>query len=67
MEGLKNHENERKDARSELSRYLYYFERFNNHEKSEKLARNLKTVIQQKIELLHQKKHYPIQELEFLN
>ncbi len=45
---------------------MFYFERFNNHDKAEKHARTLKPVIKSKIELLQQVKHYPIKELEFL-
>jgi len=48
-----NEEKKRNDAKHELEKYMFYFERFNNHEKSEKHARNLKPVIKSKIELLH--------------
>lgn len=45
---------------------MFYFERYNNHDKSEKHARTLKPVIKTKIELLHSLKKYPLAELEFL-
>ena len=45
---------------------MFYFERFNNHDKAEKHARNLKPVIKAKIQLLHEIKRYPPSELEFL-
>jgi hypothetical protein len=45
---------------------MFYFERFNNHDKSEKHARNLRPVIKAKIDLLHDIKKYPLKELEFL-
>lgn len=56
----------RQEAQNELSRYMFYFERFINHEKAQKHAKTLKPVIQQKIQLLNQIKKYPVQELEFL-
>ena len=33
---LSNEEKKRADAKSELDKYIFYFERFNNHEKAEK-------------------------------
>jgi ariadne-1 len=55
-----------KDAKSELDKYMFYFERFNNHNKAEKHARTLRPVIKAKISCLHELKNYPMQELEFL-
>lgn len=55
------------DAKSELDKYMFYFERYNNHDKAEKHARTLKPVIKAKINLLHDVKKYPMQELEFLD
>jgi ariadne-1 len=55
-----------KEAKSELDKYMFYFERFNNHDKAEKHARTLRPVIRAKISLLHDIKKYPLQELEFL-
>ena len=60
-------ENKRAQAKNELDRYMFYFERFNNHDKAEKHARNLKPVIKVKIDLLQQIKKYPLAELEFLD
>jgi hypothetical protein len=45
---------------------MFYFERFNNHDKAEKHGRNLRPVIKAKINLLHDIKKYPLKELEFL-
>lgn len=42
----------RETAQNELSRYMFYFERYINHEKAQKQAKALKPVIQQKIALL---------------
>ena len=64
---LSNEEKKRADAKSELDKYIFYFERFNNHEKAEKHARQLKPVIKTKIELLHDIKKYPMNEIEFLD
>jgi ariadne-1 len=55
-----------KEAKSELDKYMFYFERFNNHDKAEKHARTLRPVIKAKIMMLHDVKKYPMNELEFL-
>lgn len=54
------------NAKFELNRYIFYFERYNNHFQSEKLARDLRPVMTLKIKQLHELKHYPQIELEFL-
>jgi hypothetical protein len=36
-------------AKFELNRYMFFFERYNNHSKAEKLARDLKPVIRLKM------------------
>ena len=59
-------EKKRTDAKHELDKYMFYFERYNNHDKSEKHARTLRPIIRTKIELLHSVKKYPMNELEFL-
>lgn len=55
------------EAKHELQRYMFYFERYDNHSKAEKHARNLLPMIESKMELLHQHKNYPVQELQFLH
>ncbi len=45
---------------------MFYFERYNNHDKAEKHARTLRPVIKAKIVALHDIKKYPLMELEFL-
>jgi ariadne-1 len=47
------------NAKYELQRYMFYFERYNNHQKSERLIRELRPVVQQKINQLHELKNYP--------
>jgi ariadne-1 len=54
-------------AKQELNRYIFHFERFNNHHKSEKMAREMRPVIHEKISQLNKTKNYPIIELEFLS
>jgi len=44
---------EREAAKVELTKYIFYFERYDNHNKSEKLARELRPVIDNKIGMLH--------------
>ena len=57
---------ERENAKIELQKYIFYFERYDNHNKAEKLARELRPVINSKIKMLHDLKQYPVNELEFL-
>jgi hypothetical protein len=42
---------------------MFYFERYDNHRKGEKHARNLMPNIENKIVQLHNLKSYPAQEL----
>jgi ariadne-1 len=57
---FKDEEKKRNEAKNELDKYMFYFERYNNHDKSEKHARSLKQVIKQKIHMLHTIKKYPV-------
>lgn len=43
------------DAKTELDKYLFYFERFNNHAKAEKLGRDLLPAMRVKMQELHDK------------
>jgi len=43
---FKKEESSREEAKHELERYMFYYERFMNHEKSQKLANDLKPVIE---------------------
>ena len=54
------------DAKNELKKYMFYFERYNNHNKAESHAKSLKNVIEEKIKYLHAVKSYPFSELIFL-
>jgi ariadne-1 len=46
-------ENLRQNHQNQLRKYMFYFERFNNHERSEKHAKEILPAIRSKIELLH--------------
>ena len=46
---ITNEEQKRNQAKSELDKYMFYFERYNNHDKAEKHARTLRPVIKTKI------------------
>jgi len=59
-------EKKREDAANELQRYMWYYERYANHEKSCKLAIKLKPIIKEKMKMLNEIKNYPPKELEFL-
>ena len=59
-------ESKREKAKNELQRYMWYMERFANHQKSSQLAIKLQPVIKTKIQMLHDIKNYPPQELDFL-
>eukprot|EP00357_Protocruzia_adherens_P007125 CAMPEP_0114976138 /NCGR_PEP_ID=MMETSP0216-20121206/2500_1 /TAXON_ID=223996 /ORGANISM="Protocruzia adherens, Strain Boccale" /LENGTH=503 /DNA_ID=CAMNT_0002337021 /DNA_START=56 /DNA_END=1567 /DNA_ORIENTATION=- len=63
---LKQEEKTREEAKNELQKYTFYFERYNNHEKSKKIAQQQAPKIEEKIQSLHQIKKYPVGELEFL-
>ena len=59
-------ESKREEAKNELDKYMFYFERFQNHEKSERQAREMKPKLSKMIDRLHDIKQYPLQELEFI-
>ena len=45
---------------------MFYYERYANHDKSAKLGKELRPVIDKKISMLHELKSYPVNELKFL-
>lgn len=49
----------RETAKNELNKYLFYFDRYNNHQKSEKHALELIPVMKLKMKQLHDHKKYP--------
>ena len=58
---------EKDRAKHELQRYMFYYERYANHDKSARLGKELRPVIQRKIDMLHEIKSYPVSELKFLS
>lgn len=63
---LQKAERTREEAKNELAKYMFYYERYANHDKAAKHARTLLPIIKSKIELLNSLKSYPHSELEFL-
>jgi len=56
----------REKAKTNLAKYTFYFQRYDNHEKAEKLAIKQATSTDEYIKKLNQRCSYPISELEFL-
>jgi hypothetical protein len=48
----------KRDRNNDLSKYMFYFERFNNHDKAEKHANKLVEELRKKVNLLKSIKHY---------
>jgi len=59
-------ENKRQKAQSELTRYMWYYERYANHDNARKIAIKQVPVVQGKMQMLHEVKSYPPVELEFI-
>lgn len=58
-------EQSQQDAKNELQRYMFHFERYNNHGKSMKTCIKHMDKIKDTMKLLHELKNYPNSELEF--
>jgi len=65
-DAFQKEERSRENAKHEQVRYEFYYERYLNHDKSEKSCRKFEKVLESKIELLHSVKSYPDSELRFL-
>ena len=65
-QSLKEGEAKREKAKSELAKYSFYFERYNNHDKAMKIAMKEYDQTDPKILELHTKKKFPFSELQFL-
>ena len=63
---LKTEESKRALAKTELEKYMFYFERYNNHHKAQILANKQLPDVEVKMQRLHDIKQYPIGEVEFL-
>ena len=60
-------EEKREKAKHELKKYMFFFERYNNHHKAGDHAKEMEPKIKLVLEKLNSEKDYPIAELEFLN
>ena len=60
-------EKKREDARHELERYTFYFQRYDGHDKAGVYAQKLKPSLDHKIEMLVEIKNYSPAELKFLS
>jgi len=58
-------ENDAAQARSEMQRYIFHYERYNNHGKSAKLCSKQIEKIRDQMQQLHEIKQYPQDELKF--
>ena len=59
-------EEKREKAQNELKKYMFFYERFNNHLKAEKHAKEMEPKINILVGKLNVEKLYPISELDFL-
>ena len=63
---LKDMEEKQRNAKTELAKYTFYYERYNNHDKAMKIAVKELGEVDSKILLLNKTKSYPLIELQFL-
>ena len=56
---------EQENAKSELARYMYNYERWQNHSKSRDICIQQRKGIEEKVRALHEIKQYPMSELQF--
>lgn len=59
-------ERSRQKAKHALDKYMFYFERFMNHDKAMKFAVKERRGVDQKVQTLHDKHGFEIMELQFL-
>ena len=63
---LTKQEEKREKAKHELKKYMFFYERYNNHMKAGEHAKEMAPKILILINKLNEEKHYPIAELDFL-
>jgi ariadne-1 len=63
---LSAQEDKREQAKHELKKYMFFYERYNNHQKAGEHAKEMEYKINLLVEKLNQEKYYPIAELDFL-
>lgn len=59
-------EEKREKAQHELKKYMFFYERYNNHLKAGEHAKEMAPKVQLLIDKLNSEKSYPIAELTFL-
>ncbi len=59
-------EKKMKKAKFDLDKYVFYFNRYMNHQKSLKYAINMRTTMQTTIKQFNETKHIPFEELRYL-
>lgn len=59
-------EEKREKAKHELKKYMFFYERYNNHLRAAEHAREMEPKIKLTVQKLNSEKHYPIAELDFL-
>eukprot|EP00826_Nyctotherus_ovalis_P024576 TRINITY_DN1898_c0_g3_i1.p2 TRINITY_DN1898_c0_g3~~TRINITY_DN1898_c0_g3_i1.p2 ORF type:complete len:490 (-),score=172.28 TRINITY_DN1898_c0_g3_i1:96-1565(-) len=64
--GLKDMETKQKEAKTELARYTFYYERYNNHDKAMAIAIKQLGEVDDKIMGLNKARNFPLMELQFL-
>jgi ariadne-1 len=65
-EDVKKKESEAKQAKSDLERYIWHFDRYVNHDKAMTLCKKLKVVISNEIQSFISLKNLPYDEVRFL-
>lgn len=65
-QGLKEMEKKQKEAKTELVKYTFYFERYNNHDRAMKIAIKQLGEVDNKIMALNKARNLPLVELQFL-
>lgn len=63
---LSKQEEKREQAQHDLKKYMFFYERYNNHMKAGEHAKEMEPKIRILVEKLNQEKSYPIAELGFL-
>jgi ariadne-1 len=64
--GFSDEEKKRDEAKNELERYTFYFQRYDSHDKAMTYAQKIKPTLDDKINMLVQIKNYNSNELKFL-
>jgi ariadne-1 len=62
----KKKENNSKQAKYELERYIFFFDRYMNHDRAQKLSVKMRDTIQEEISQFNKMKNVPFDELKFL-